>query len=204
MENQQNRQSQQSKQLVRDSKFLALVLRHDPGKIGIRLDPAAWVSVETLLAAAGAHGRRISRARLDQVVAQNDKKRFEFDQTGTRIRASQGHSVPVELGYAPSEPPRVLYHGTATRFLASIFTDGLVPGKRHHVHLSADEATAVRVGTRHGRPAVLTVAAGRMRAAGHEFYRSTNGVWLTERVPAGYLGRLPDPATPAPPEPPSA
>ncbi|WP_246576783.1 RNA 2'-phosphotransferase [Actinospica durhamensis] len=189
----QNQQDQQSKQLVKDSKFLALVLRHDPGKVGVELDGAGWVAVDVLLAAAGAHGRRISRAQLDRVVAQNDKKRFEFDEAGARIRASQGHSVPVELGYAPSEPPEVLYHGTATRYLESIFRDGLVPGKRHHVHLSADTATAVKVGTRHGKPAVLTVAAARMRADGHEFYCSTNGVWLTEKVPTGYLGRVPEP-----------
>ncbi|MBR7835944.1 RNA 2'-phosphotransferase [Actinospica durhamensis] len=179
--------------MVKDSKFLALVLRHDPGKVGVELDGAGWVAVDVLLAAAGAHGRRISRAQLDRVVAQNDKKRFEFDEAGARIRASQGHSVPVELGYAPSEPPEVLYHGTATRYLESIFRDGLVPGKRHHVHLSADTATAVKVGTRHGKPAVLTVAAARMRADGHEFYCSTNGVWLTEKVPTGYLGRVPEP-----------
>jgi putative RNA 2'-phosphotransferase len=181
-----------NQRLVKDSKFLALVLRHDPGRIGVELDRAGWVSVEILLAAAKAHGRRISRDQLDRVVAQNDKKRFEFDESGTMIRASQGHSVPVDLGYAPTEPPELLYHGTATASLGSIFKDGLLPGRRHHVHLSADPATAVKVGARHGRPAVLLVAAARMRAAGHEFYRSTNGVWLTERVPAEYLSRLPD------------
>jgi putative RNA 2'-phosphotransferase len=180
----------ENQQCVKDSKFLALVLRHDPGKIGVELDRAGWVSVDVLLEAARAHGRRLSRDQLDRVVAHNDKKRFEFDETGTRIRASQGHSVPVDLGYAPSEPPEVLYHGTATRFLDPIFRDGLVAGKRHHVHLSADAATAVKVGSRHGKVAVLLVAAGRMRADGHEFYRSTNGVWLTERVPVGYLSRL--------------
>lgn len=181
-----------NQRLVNDSKFLSRVLRHDPGAIGVRLDQAGWASVDELLAAAGAHGRRIGRAQLEQVVALNDKKRFEFDESGTRIRASQGHSIPVELGYAPTEPAEVLYHGTATRFLDSIFKDGLVPGKRHHVHLSADVATAVKVGARHGKPAVLVVAARRMRADGREFYRSTNGVWLTERVPVGYLSRLPE------------
>jgi len=175
--------------VVKQSKFLALVLRHDPGRIGVELDAAGWVPVDVLLAAMNAGGRRFDRAQLDEVVAQNDKKRFEFDETGTRIRASQGHSVPVELGYAPTEPPDVLFHGTATSSLGSIFSDGLMPGKRHHVHLSADAATAVKVGARHGKPAVLVVAAARMGADGHQFYRSTNGVWLTERVPPEYLSR---------------
>lgn len=182
----------ENQQFAKDSKFLALVLRHDPGKIGVELDRAGWVPVDVLLAAARAHGRRLSRDQLDRVVEHNDKKRFEFDETGTRIRASQGHSVPVDLGYEPTEPPEVLYHGTATRALDPIFRDGLRPGKRHHVHLSADVPTAVKVGSRHGKPAVLIVAAGRMRADGHTFYRSTNGVWLTERVPTDYLSRLPD------------
>lgn len=182
----------ENKQLVKNSKFLALVLRHDPGKVGVQLDEAGWVPVDVLLAAIKARGRQFDRAQLDQVVAQNDKKRFEFDETGTKIRASQGHSVPVDLGYTPIEPLAVLYHGTATRFLESIFKDGLTPGSRHHVHLSADAETAVKVGSRHGKPAVLLVAAARMRADGHEFFRSTNGVWLTERVPAAYLSRKQD------------
>lgn len=182
----------ENKQLVKNSKFLALVLRHDPGKIGVELDDAGWVSVDVLLAAIKARGRQFDRAQLDQVVAQNDKKRFEFDESGTRIRASQGHSIPVDLGYVPVEPPEALYHGTATRFLESIFGEGLRPGNRHHVHLSADAETAVKVGTRHGKPAVLVVAAARMRADGHEFFVSTNGVWLTEHVPAEYLSRRHD------------
>lgn len=180
------------KQLVKNSKFLALVLRHNPGKIGVELDSAGWVPVDVLLAAVRARGRQLSRQQLDEVVAQNDKRRFEFDETGTRIRASQGHSVPVDLGYMPVEPPEELYHGTATRFLESIFKDGLRPGNRHHVHLSADVPTAVKVGSRHGKPAVLTVAAQRMRADGHEFYLSTNGVWLAAGVPPEYLTRPTD------------
>jgi putative RNA 2'-phosphotransferase len=172
---------------VKDSKFLAGVLRHDPGKIGITLDTAGWVDVEVLLAALKRRGRRIDRVRLDFVVEHNNKKRFEYDESGTRIRASQGHSVPVELGYEPTVPPETLYHGTATRSLDSIFAEGLVPGSRHHVHLSMDVETATKVGSRHGKPAVLLVAAARMHADGHAFFRSTNGVWLTEHVAPEYL-----------------
>jgi putative RNA 2'-phosphotransferase len=172
---------------VRDSKLLAGILRHNPGKIGIELDVAGWVEVGVLLAALASHGRRIGRARLDYVVEHNNKKRFEYDASGTRIRASQGHSVPVDLGYESRVPPETLYHGTATRSLDSIFSEGLKPGRRHHVHLSVDIETAAKVGARHGRPAVLAVAAARMHEAGHEFFRSANGVWLTEHVAPEYL-----------------
>lgn len=172
---------------VQDSKFLSSVLRHNPGKIGIELDAAGWVDVDVLLAALKRRGRRIDRSRLDYVVANNNKKRFEFDESGMRIRASQGHSVPVDLGYAPSVPPETLYHGTATSSLDSIFSEGLRPGSRHHVHLSVDVETATKVGSRHGKPAVLLVAAARMHEDGREFFRSTNGVWLTEHVAPRYL-----------------
>lgn len=175
--------------LIKDSKFLALVLRHNPGKIGITLDAAGWVPVDTLLAALRAHGRALTRDQLDRIVAENDKKRYEYDESGVRIRASQGHSVTVDLGYAPAEPPATLYHGTATSTVEAIFREGLKPGRRHHVHLSADPETATRVGARHGKPAVLMVDAARMRADGHLFYRSTNGVWLTEHVAPVYLTR---------------
>ena len=172
---------------VRDSKLLAGILRHNPGKIGIELDAAGWVEVNVLLAALARHGRRVGRSRLDYVVEHNNKKRFEYDASGTRIRASQGHSVPVDLGYESRVPPETLFHGTATRSLDAIFSEGLKPGRRHHVHLSVDIETATKVGTRHGRPAVLVVAAARMHEAGHEFFRSTNGVWLTEHVAPQYL-----------------
>ena len=60
-------------------------------------------------------------------------------------------------------------------------------GRRHHVHLSGDERTARRVGRRRGRPVVLVVEAGRMHADGRAFFRSANGVWLTDSVPPEYL-----------------
>ncbi len=180
--------------MVKTSKFLALVLRHDPDRVGIALDEAGWVDVSTLLQALAARGRSLTRAELEQVVAENDKKRFEIDGSGTRIRASQGHSVPVELGYPTATPPDVLYHGTVAGSLDSIFRSGLVPGARHHVHLSADQATATRVGARRGRAIVLEVAARRMTADGHRFHVSTNGVWLTATVPPAYLRRLTEPA----------
>lgn len=173
--------------LVRTSRFLSRVLRHDPASIGLALDAAGWADVEALMAAAGRAGVELDRATLDRVVAENDKQRFAYSADGTRIRASQGHSVPVELGLKAVQPPELLFHGTADRALDSIRREGLRPGRRTHVHLSADEGTAVAVGRRHGGPVVLRVRAGAMHAAGHAFYRSDNGVWLVDTVPAGFL-----------------
>ncbi|MEU6737422.1 RNA 2'-phosphotransferase [Streptomyces physcomitrii] len=167
------------------SKYLSLHLRHQPERIGLVLDEAGWVEIDALLAAAAAHGFRLSRAELDQVVAANDKQRFAVD--GTRIRASQGHSIPVDLGLSPSVPPGPLYHGTVDHHLPAIRAEGLRPMDRHDVHLSPDRETATRVGARRGRPVILTVDAPAMHAAGHEFRRSANGVWLTAAVPPSYL-----------------
>ena len=125
--------------------------------------------------------------QLREVVETNDKKRFEFSPDGLRIRASQGHSVEVELGYQPAAPPETLYHGTAARNLESIRRQGLLKGQRHHVHLSADPETATNVGQRYGRPLVLKIDAAAMHAAGRIFFVSTNGVWLTECVPPEYI-----------------
>jgi putative RNA 2'-phosphotransferase len=172
--------------LVRTSKFLSLVLRHEPGKIGLELDPQGWVSIEELLSKAVGH-LPLTAELLHQVVRASDKQRFAISEDGTRIRANQGHSVPVELGLAAQVPPEQLYHGTATRFLDSIRRQGLLRGKRHHVHLSADTETAVKVGVRHGQPVVLIVQAGDMHRAGHAFFRSDNGVWLVEHVPPSFL-----------------
>jgi putative RNA 2'-phosphotransferase len=172
---------------VRVSKFLSLVLRHEPWRVGVTLDRAGWVAVSELLAGCGAHGFPLAEEELRRAVESNDKRRFEFSEDGARIRASQGHSVEVELGYEPAAPPEVLYHGTTERFAGAIRREGLVKGSRHHVHLSGDAPTALKVGARRGRPVVLGVRAGLMHADGHLFFRSANGVWLTERVPPEYL-----------------
>lgn len=179
------------KRLVRLSKFLSRVLRHHPEAIGLTLDAQGWAEVAQLLAQARAHGVALSRETVQEIVAQNDKQRFAFSADGTRIRASQGHSIPVDLGLAPTEPPKLLYHGTAARFIPAIQARGLLPGRRNHVHLSADEASAMRVGGRHGNPLVIAVRAGLMHAEGYPFYLSANGVWLTEHVPVAYLD-IPD------------
>ncbi|SEL08121.1 putative RNA 2'-phosphotransferase [Streptacidiphilus jiangxiensis] len=157
------------------------------------LDEAGWVAVSVLLEAAAAHGHRISRAELERVVADNDKQRFAFSADGLRLRASQGHTVPVDLGYEPATPPAVLYHGTHPGAVAAIRREGLRPMQRHAVHLSRDRATAERVGGRRGRPVVFTVESAAMTAAGFTFRVSANGVWLTERVPPEFLTEDPLP-----------
>ncbi|CAM5507282.1 putative RNA 2'-phosphotransferase [Streptomyces avidinii] len=173
---------------VKVSKYVSKHLRHQPERIGLVLDPQGWVEIDDLLGAAAAHGFPIGRAELDHVVAANDKQRFAVD--GTRIRASQGHTVPVDLGLPEAEPPAYLYHGTVASALDAIRAEGLRPMARHHVHLSPDRETATRVGARRGRPVVLSVDAGAMRAAGHVFRISANGVWLVDTVPPRFL-RLP-------------
>lgn len=178
-------------QVVRTSKFLSLHLRHRPDRLGLVLEPGGWVRVDDLLAAAARVGFPITRAALADVVERNDKQRFSFDPSGTRIRANQGHSAPVDLQLEPAEPPAVLYHGTGAGAAASIERTGLRKMRRHHVHLSSDVPTARRVGARHGRPVVFAVEAAAMRAAGHVFFRSANGVWLVDAVPPTYLRRVP-------------
>lgn len=170
------------------SKFLSLILRHAPDTIGLTLDAQGWADVAELLARANAHGKHLSPELLREVVATNAKQRFAFSDDGLSIRASQGHSLKsVDLALAPTAPPDLLYHGTASRFITSIRQGGLKAQARQHVHLSSERATAVAIGVRYGVPVVLTVRAGDMHAGGHVFYRSDNGVWLTDAVPLRYI-----------------
>jgi putative RNA 2'-phosphotransferase len=169
------------------SKWLSYTLRHDPAAAGITLDRAGWVAVDALLAAAARAGHAMSRPELEAVVAGSDKQRFALSTDGARIRANQGHSVPVELGLAPQAPPAVLWHGTAKRFLTDILREGLKPQDRHHVHLSTDAKATLAVGGRHGSPQLLRIDAARMHADGHVFFVTANGVWLVDAVPPTYL-----------------
>ena len=174
------------------SRRLSYLLRHAPQEAGLTLESGGWVRVESLLAGLQANGLNVSRGELEAVVAGSDKQRFAFDDSGERVRANQGHSVPVDLELSPQTPPATLYHGTTGEFTGEIFRTGLNKMTRHHVHLSPDVETAARVGARRGRPVILRVDAEAMQQAGHLFYRSENGVWLTEHVPPEYLSTLPD------------
>ena len=175
------------KETIRTSKFLSLILRHEPERVGLKLDQAGWARVSELLAAVNRHGTSLTLEGLKHVVATNDKKRFAFSEDGSRIRASQGHSLEVDLQYEPQPPPELLYHGTPERFVESIHRTGLNKGQRHHVHLSPDPQTASKVGQRRGRPVVLIIRSGDMHRSGHQFYLSANGVWLVEHVPAQFI-----------------
>lgn len=170
------------------SRFLSYILRHKPDAIGLSMDTQGWVNIDELIQQAKANEHVLTRDAIYDVVAQSDKQRFAISDDEKLIRAVQGHSYRhVQLDYPPCQPPDVLYHGTASRFLELILAQGLVAGDRHHVHLSADQLTAVKVGQRHGQPVVITVRAKEMYQAGCVFYKSDNGVWLTHSVPVEFI-----------------
>ena len=178
--------------LKKVSKFLSYHLRHRPDILGLELKPGGWVEVNTLLIAAANNNFPLSLTELQQVVAENDKQRFAFDREQKLIRANQGHSVKIDLQLSPVKPPNILYHGTYTQALTAIFNEGLCKMNRHHVHLSADVATAIKVGQRRGKPVVLKIDARRMTEAGFLFYLSDNQVWLVDIVPPEFITLNPD------------
>lgn len=181
---------------VRASKFLSLVLRHQPELVGLTLDAAGWADVDALLAGCAARGVALSRDELRALVTGSDKQRFALSADGRRIRANQGHSVDVELGLPAATPPARLYHGTYPGALVGIRAEGLRKGARHAVHLAADVTTAAKVGMRRGAPVLLVIRADEMAAAGHRFTVSANGVWLTEHVPVEFIDGLDAPVAP--------
>jgi putative RNA 2'-phosphotransferase len=172
--------------LTKVSKFLSLVLRHKPDIIGLTLSDEGWVSISELIDKAQSK-MSLSKELIAQVVSTNDKQRFKISDDGLMIRANQGHSIKVDLKLSPKQPPAALYHGTATRFLDSIRKEGLKAGQRHHVHLSADMATATAVGKRYGKVVILEIDAQAMFQQGHKFFLSDNNVWLAEHVPPQFL-----------------
>lgn len=175
------------KQLIHISKFLSLVLRHQPEKIDIQLDPNGWTDINELIEKVNNFGIQFDKEILYHIVATNSKKRFALNDALDKIRASQGHSIDIELGYTNQQPPEFLYHGTGEKTVQSILETGLEKRNRQHVHLSNDIETALKVGQRHGKPFIFKVFAEEMYNNNFQFYLSDNGVWLTEHVPAKYL-----------------
>lgn len=169
------------------SKFLSFVLRHHPETIHLSLDENGWAMVSELMEKISHGHQPFSKSELEEIVATNEKKRFAFNADHTKIRASQGHSFPVNLSLHPTSPPPCLYHGTATQFLDGIRLAGLQKMDRQFVHLSSDFVTAEKTGSRKGKPVVLTILAEKMQVDGFLFYISENGVWLCEAVPAHYI-----------------
>ena len=168
------------------SKLIALVLRHKPEEIGITLDEHGWANVNEMIAGI-AKTQPFDMSMLEEIVSTDEKQRYSFNEDKTLIRANQGHSIPVDLELEQKTPPEFLYHGTGEKYTASIDVQGLIPKSRLYVHLSPDYDTAVKVGSRHGKPVVYTVAAGEMQKNGYVFYQSANGVWLTKSVPVEFL-----------------
>ncbi len=180
----------QPKQENRDvplSRFISLVLRHDPSAAGISLDGHGWADVAALVAGVRQTGRTIDTETLERIVREDSKQRYSFSADHMKIRANQGHSIPVDVELSAQTPPDTLYHGTAERFLDSIRREGITRQQRQHVHLSAGFKTAVEVGARHGKAAVLPIDAAAMARDGVTFYLSENGVWLCGAVPWRYV-----------------
>jgi putative RNA 2'-phosphotransferase len=178
-----------NKSLKHTSKFISLVLRHQPETIGLKLDENGWADVTALINKMSVAGTVIDIQTLKEIVDTNDKKRFAFNEDMTMIRASQGHSIEVDLDLQPVTPPEILYHGTAEKNIESIFRTGLQKQIRQHVHLSINIETARAVGGRHGKPVVLNINAKAMQQAGFLFYLSENNVWLTNEVPPQYISQ---------------
>ena len=175
------------KLLTRISKLMALSLRHKPEALGLTLDEHGWADVVTLVRSIQQKYRSFDRETLDLIVATNNKKRYAYSEDGRKIRANQGHSINVDVELKEAEPPDVLYHGTATRFIDAIAEEGLKPMSRLYVHLSVTPETARQVGSRHGRPVVYRVDTKRMKEDGCVFYLSENGIWLAKSVSKEYL-----------------
>jgi putative RNA 2'-phosphotransferase len=175
------------RKLISSSKFLSLILRHKPETIGLKLDENGWVGIEELIFASRENGKKLDLDLLLRIVHENEKQRFLLSEDGKRIRANQGHSVPVDLGLEPRMPPKSLFHGTVDRFLENIHEKGLIKGTRQHVHLSSDLLTATTVGKRRGEPVVLLIHAQKMVDNRYDLFLSQNGVWLTDHVPPSFI-----------------
>ncbi len=171
------------------SKFISLILRHKPETIGITLDEHGWANVEELIEGIS-KTHPIDMAMLEQIVAEDEKQRYSFNEDKSLIRANQGHSIPVDVELEEATPPEILYHGTGLKFTESIDEQGLIPKSRLYVHLSKDTDTALKVGKRHGTPVIYRVKSGEMHKDGYKFFCSVNGVWLTKSVPVKYLEKM--------------
>ena len=174
-------------QKKKTSKFLSYVLRHHPELINLNLDENGWADVDELISKSTNDSQGFSFEELDEIVQTNEKKRFAFNEDKTRIRASQGHSIEINLALIPQRPPEFLYHGTAQNNVESILEKGIEKRSRQHVHLSIDKETAANIGMRHGKPIILTISTGKMFEEGIEFYLSDNEVWLTDFVDSQYI-----------------
>lgn len=173
----------------RIGKFISLILRHDPQKIGLELDANGWATIDELIKKSAKHGVKFTHEELDEIVTTNDKQRYSFNHDSSKIRANQGHSIDIDLELEPTTPPSFLYHGTPEKFVSIIKSEGLKPMSRQYVHLSGDRETATKVGQRRGKPYIFTILAEMMHNDGIQFYQAANGIWLTDYVDPKYFSK---------------
>ena len=179
------------KRMRNTSKFISLILRHNPGVIGIQLDEHGWANVRELIDGVNrSQGHFLDQKTLEDIVDADEKQRYSFNDDHTLIRANQGHSIPVDVELEERIPPDTLWHGTGEKYVSSIEKQGLLPKERLYVHLSSDGETAKKVGSRHGKPVIYRVDCRQMVQDGYTFFLSVNGVWLTKEVPVRYLSKM--------------
>lgn len=178
-----------SKEDMRISKFISLILRHKPEEIGLTLDEYGYVNTSDLIKGLNRKGYRVTISDIERIVEDDDKQRYSFNEDKTKIKANQGHSIAVNLELQDIEPPKVLYHGTATRFSESICKEGIKKQGRQYVHLSSDVETATKVGKRHGELVIFKINSEQMYKDGYKFFLSENKVWLTDYVPIKYFSK---------------
>ncbi|WP_055667921.1 RNA 2'-phosphotransferase [Desnuesiella massiliensis] len=176
-----------SKEDLRISKFMSLVLRHKPEEIGLKFDKYGYICTSDLINGMNEKGYKVTIADIQRIVIEDDKQRYSFNTDETKIKANQGHSVEVNLKLEAVKPPNELYHGTSTRFSDSIYKHGIIKQSRQYVHLSADIDTALKVGKRHGEPVIFVIDSQQMHKDGYKFYLSENKVWLIDYVPTKYF-----------------
>lgn len=174
--------------LTRTSKYVSLLLRHKPEKAGIHLDKHGWAEVDELIKGVS-KTHMFNMEILEEIVRTDNKQRYSFNEDKTKIRANQGHSIPVDVELKEAKPPKQLWHGTGEKYVSAIDEQGLLHKNRLYVHLSTNEETAIKVGKRHGKPVLYTVNAEEMYQDGYKFFLSKNGVWLTDQVPVKYLDK---------------
>jgi len=129
--------------------YLSFLLRHKPEDAGLPMDKHGWVSVEELIDGINRTGKyKIDGQLLCEIVKEDKKGRYRYNEDGTRIKACQGHSIPwVEPELTMMEPPEYVYHGTTTEAWEKIMASGAVNKmSRHAVHTQADVEKARAAG----------------------------------------------------------
>lgn len=127
----------------------------------------------------------VTEEQIEAVVSGSEKERFQL--VDGKVRATYGHSFPVDLGGEAAQPPAQLFHGSARDLAHSMLRSGLKPRDRQYVHLSLTAEEAESVARRHDpAPAIIIVDAQAAHDEGIVFYKS-GPLFLVENVPAKFL-----------------